>query len=404
MNKLPYKQHIGFGYEYFVLNNIRNNFDKVWHWKDFPEKLMYENNLIKNYDTFCKYRYDIGADLVAFKNGIYYFIQCKNFNDTIYTENLAGFYFLLLEYNLNGILYYNGSLSQRIIELSNNKIQFINLPFNNQTILFDNNVVLPVNIRNYQQEAYNKLKGKKMSILNLPCGMGKTYTAALLAKEYDNIIILSPLRYLASQILDNFKIYLGNKYTPILISIDGKRDLNTITSYLTTYNIISATYNSADVVLKLIDTLKNVYLIIDEFHNLSNANQTQSNNDIYKIINSNNNKIFLSATPLNNFMNISEDFVYNYSWTNAIKNKYICDFKIYIPDRTKKLDKFINQLLKISEFDYDVDLLKKAYFMLKSMLYNGDKKCICYLTTIEKAFMMGKYLDIFMKILCMNVE
>ena len=145
----PYRQKIGFTYEYFVLEQIRKDYDKVWHWKDFPEKLMYQNNLIKDYDTFCKYRYDIGADLVGFKDNKYYFIQCKNYNDTILMENLAGFYFLLYEYNLTGVLYYNGKLSQRVKDLSTNKIQFINLPFNNQTIDIIENIEKPLIIMKY---------------------------------------------------------------------------------------------------------------------------------------------------------------------------------------------------------------------------------------------------------------
>ena len=111
MNK-HYAHKVGLVYEYYVLDQIKKDYEKVWHWKDFPEKLMYENNLIKDYEIFCKYRYDIGADLVAFKDNKYYFIQCKNYNDTILMENLAGFYFLLFEYNLTGKLYYSGTLSQ----------------------------------------------------------------------------------------------------------------------------------------------------------------------------------------------------------------------------------------------------------------------------------------------------
>jgi hypothetical protein len=187
--KLTYCQKVGFTYEYYVLEQIKKDYDNVWHWRDFPEKLMIENNLINDYETFCKYRYDIGADLVAFKNNIYYFIQCKNFNDTILMEKLAGFYFLLYEYNLTGVLYYNGTLSQRVKDLSNKKIQFINMPFNNQTIDIIENIEIPIQTRDYQLEAYNKLVNKSTSILNLPCGMGKTYTSYLLAKEYDNIII-----------------------------------------------------------------------------------------------------------------------------------------------------------------------------------------------------------------------
>jgi hypothetical protein len=133
MNNLPYRQNIGFSYEYYVLEQIKNDYDQVWHWRNFPEKLMYENNLIKDYEIFCKYRYDIGADLVAYKDNKYYFIQCKNFNDTIHMEKLAGFYFLLYEYNLSGIVYYNGIMSQIVLDLSTN-FQFINMPMNSNVI------------------------------------------------------------------------------------------------------------------------------------------------------------------------------------------------------------------------------------------------------------------------------
>jgi predicted helicase len=115
---MTYRQVVGTKYEYYVLEHIRKDYDKVWHWKDFPEKLMYELNLIKDYDKFKKYRIDIGSDLVAYKDNKYYFIQCKNFKDTIYIDTLAGFYFMLYENNLNGILYYSGTLSERLVDLS----------------------------------------------------------------------------------------------------------------------------------------------------------------------------------------------------------------------------------------------------------------------------------------------
>ena len=78
-------------------------------------------------------------------------------------EKLAGFYFLLYEYNLTGVLYYSGKLSQRVLDLSNGKIQFINLPFNNLTIDIIQNIEIPLTIRDYQQDAYDKLINKKIA-------------------------------------------------------------------------------------------------------------------------------------------------------------------------------------------------------------------------------------------------
>jgi superfamily II DNA or RNA helicase len=399
---IPYAHKVGFTYEYFVLDQIKNDYDKVWHWKDFPEKLMYDNNLIKDYDTFCKYRYDIGADLVALKNDKYYFIQCKNYNDTILMENLAGFYFLLYEYNLTGILYYNGKLSQRVLDLTTNKIQFINLPFNNSTIDIIQDIEKPLITRDYQLEAYNKLLYKNKSVLSLPCGMGKTYTTSLMAKHYDNIIILSPLRYLAFQTLEHYKIYLGSEYSPILISLDGKRKMDDINNYIKEKNIISSTYDSVDIVIQLLDKLKNIYLIVDEFHNLSNNNINDKNNDMYKIINNTYDKIFISATPLMDFMNITD--IYNYSWTDAINNKYICDFSIYIPDKNENYEKFVELLKTSCNNNINEKIIKKAYFMLKSILFNGDRKCICYMTNINNANNMMEILNWLTKLLGVHVD
>ena len=400
---MTYRQLIGTSYEYYVLEYIKKDYEKVWQWRDFPEKLMYELNLIKDYNKFKKYRVDIGADLVAFKDNKYYFIQCKNFKDTIFIDTLAGFYFLLYENNLNGILYYNGTLSERLVDLSTGKIPFINLPYNNENIIVKDDIKETITARDYQLEAYNKLKELDNCILSLPCSMGKTYISSMLGKDYDNIIILSPTRALAQQSLEKFKEYLQTKYNYILISIDGKRKINEINKILKPHNVISSTYDSCDIVNLLIDKLKNCYIIIDEFHNLSINNINDINNEINKLIYKNNNKVFVSATPIKDFMKIEETNIYTYKWQDAIEKKYICDFNIYLPDISNELQKFMD----VINDNYDINelkLIKKAYNLIKNMLFNGDKKCICYLTTIEKAKNFNKILTLIENTLNIEIE
>ena len=385
---MTYRQRIGTEYEYFVLNNIRDKYDRAWHWLDFPEKLLYELNIIKDYDRFKKYRHDIGADLVAVKDNVYYFIQCKNFKDTIYIDTLAGFYFLLYENNLNGILYYNGTLSERLVDLSTNKTPFINLPFNNENIVFnepENKVVA----RDYQIEAYNELKGKTASILSLPCSMGKTFVASLLGGDYDNVIILSPTRALTHQTLERFKEYLGSKYNYILISVDGRTKIKELKKIISTQNVISSTFDSCDILNQLIGKLKNSLLIVDEFHNLSENMINDTDNPINKLINNPINKVFVSATPIKDLMNITN--IYTYSWQKAIQNKYICDFNIYLPN-IPEINKYI-EIIQNNYTEIEIKLMKKAYNLIKSMLFNGDKRCICYLTTIEKAHIFNRMLS-----------
>ena len=108
---------------------------------------------------------------MAVKDNQYYFIQYIDFKDTIYIDTLAGFYFLLYENNLNGIMYYSGTLSERLVDLSTNRIPMICLPHNNENIVFNKPVHRMV-ARDYQIEAYNALKRKTASILSLPLMTG----------------------------------------------------------------------------------------------------------------------------------------------------------------------------------------------------------------------------------------
>lgn len=117
-------------YENYVLNTIKKDYEHVWHRENIPKNILEANKILMNPNLYTKYENnDIGFDLLAYKNGEYYFIQCKDFpNSTVNIKTLGGFYFIIYEYNLNGIVYYNGNLSQRIIDLQNNRVKYIYLP------------------------------------------------------------------------------------------------------------------------------------------------------------------------------------------------------------------------------------------------------------------------------------
>ncbi len=176
-----------------------------------------------------------------------------------------------------------------------------------------------------------------------------------------------------------------------------------INKILTPKNIISSTYDSCDVVNLLINKLDNCYIVIDEFHNLSENNIEDNNNEIYKLLNRNIKKLFVSATPIKKFMNIEEKNIYDYKWNDAIINKYICDFKIYLPNVSDELNKFM-EVIKNNYDEMKLKLIKKAYNLVKSMLLNGDKKCICYLTTIEKANTFNKILTLISNTFNVEIE
>jgi superfamily II DNA or RNA helicase/phage anti-repressor protein len=399
-----YKQIKGNNYELFVLNKLKLQYDEVFFFKFTPERILQHTKLFNNYDIYTKYKNcDIGADLVAVKDNQVYFIQCKNHNNTLCINDLQGFYFLLYEFDLNGIVIYSNEISSRIKDLSN-KVQYLHIPYNNQIIDVDYNFLNYIDIqpRDYQIEACNLLKNENRSILSLPSGMGKTFTSYLIAKEYNNIIYIAPLRVLAKQILDQVYDYSNKSYNPILISSDGVRNINCIEQILMDKNLFSVTYDSVDVLINIIDKLDNKIIIIDEFHNLSDNNLNNKNDNMNKILENKNNKIlFLSATPIEN-SKYCGNVIHKYLWNEAIKNKYICDFKIILPVKNEELNKF-NDVIVQSEIK-NKKLVKKCYFLLKSLLYEGNNKCIVFLTTIEQAQEFNKILLWMQNMLNMELE
>jgi len=225
--------------------------------------------------------------------------------------------------------------------------------------------------------------------------MGKTFTSYLIAKSYNNIILISPTRTLAEELLYNMDTYLlkfgtneylVKQYNPILISMDGSRDPLYIKSIIKEKNIISVTYNSVDILNKIIDILEHPYIIVDEYHNLSQSNLIDPENEFNKILNSKYPILFLSATPIKNTNNnIFGDTIFKYSWSLAISNHYICDLKIILPEY-KNYNDIFKQLLNDIEYNKtNIKLVKKAYFLLRSLLYEGSRKCIVYLTCIKQS-------------------
>lgn len=306
-------------------------------------------------------------------------VQCKNYaNKNVCIKDLSGFFYLIALSHLpvKGLIISNTDISNRIdykLKLSKN-VKFLNIPYNDEPCINYTNIIIP---RDYQLEIVDKFKNINEGILQLFCGMGKTYTSLLIAKEFKNIIILSPLRSYAYQLLNVFTSTLIN-YSSNLISSDGSRDINNILKSKQEMNIYSSTFCSSDIMFELIDELDNIILIVDEFHNLSYNHITDVNNCMYKILTSNKitKKLFMSATPkvyineieeesVNNYTNIFGDIFYNYGFIKAINNKYINDYQLIIPDLETEKNKY--------EFIY------------ANMLYHGYKKCLIYCQNINEA-------------------
>jgi len=102
---------------------------------------------------------------------------------------------------------------------------------------------------------------------------------------------------------------------------------------------------------------------------------TNKNDSIYKLMTSNkiSKKVFMSATPkiynikseddvqeynVDYFKDIFGEIAYSYSFLDAIKNKYINDYRLIIPNINTENNKY--------EFIYN------------NMLYYGYRKCLIY--------------------------
>ena len=378
------KLQIGLEYELYVLHIIKDKYKYCWLWKDIPLNIL-NNKFYKN-EKICD---DIGCDIIGINNDeTIDYIQCKNYSSTgndnvISIYDLAGFYNFALENDIKSpLVYYSGKLSQQIIQRQN-KVKYINIP------VIKNKEIINFIPRDYQIEAYNKLKDSNRSIINMPCGTGKTFVSYLLSLDYKNIFILTPLISTTEQIFTHFKNYYSSHedINYILINCNAERNINNIN--LSNKNIIASTYDSADILNKILikTNITDNLIIIDEFHNISNNMISDNNNEMNKILTSKNKIVFVSATPLsyddkyNNIFGINK---YELSWKSAIDSKYICDFNFYYPNNNKIIE-------KIDDIQFDKTLItktiliNKAYFLLESIKLTNVKKCIVYLKTIDES-------------------
>jgi len=375
----------GTNYEIYVRDIIKEKYTNSWLWRDIPSDVLLELEFIKDIKNKCD---DIGCDILCKRNnGEYEYIQCKNYStlgidNTITISDLSGFYNFVAENSIKTpIVYYSGTLSAQI-NCRKKKIQYINLPY----IKIGNEDIKP---RDYQIEAFNKLLPEHRSILEMPCGTGKTLITYLISLNYKNIILLSPLISTTEQLIIHYKNYYSKYKEPInytIINSQHTRDINTI-ELSQNKNIIGSTFHSCDIINKLLDKLEgSTFIIIDECHNLSNANITDTNNEINKLLLCNTKILFVSATPKNygHETNIFGSIKYTLDWKYAIENKYICDYNFYYPNNDKIIEHITNIKFDMSIIEKTI-LINKAFFLLESIKTINFKKCIVYLKTIIEA-------------------
>ncbi len=420
-------------YEIFINNYLNESTEnQSWLWKFIPLTELRKANILNNFNEYRLLRKslkenetnslpDLGTDLLLKRDEKYILIQCKNFDEknTVNYEHLAGFYIFMLHYRLPGKLFYTSKLSKNLRELPpNENIEYIKKEFQNKPLAIKEKEYTNLidNAYDYQIEAYEKITttftDKNRAILQLPCGLGKTLISMLISLNYQQIIIVSPLKEYCIQNLERYKSELKFKdYQPLLIDSDGCRDVNEIKEFIKKNKkiILSVCYKSCDILHKIMTKLNNYIVIIDEFHNIT-KNDIQGESEIGKILVSNAKILFMSATP-RIFHSDEEDLEnedivpnenifgrveYTFPISKAINEKRICDYQVYIPDIETDNNLFIEDINKeVDVHQYEKDILIKSNFILRGMMETGSKKLILYARNHEESF---KFKDTLMKL------
>jgi superfamily II DNA or RNA helicase len=393
----------GYQYELFINNylNSKDNIKISYLWKNVPEYILFDYGFIKSYNDHRLQRKtnninkleDIGSDIIYInQKDECIIVQCKNYSKSIKIEDLSGFFFIMCKHNDKiGEIYYTNKISKKILNEydDNDRIKLIKKEF-----IQDNKVIDIIKPYDYQNKiiklAEEYYKNNNTSILSLPCGTGKTLISCYIAMNYKIVIIITPLKQYAKQNCDRFKIY-ENDRNSLLIDSDGSRDLTEINEFIKNNSkiLLSVTYKSCDIICEIIDKLENVFIIFDEFHNFSYNNIYDEENAIYKLINNDNiKKLYLSATPKiyeledNNDIDVNEifgDYIYKMSFNEAINNKYISDYELYLPI-------FSNDSCneEINNLNIHQDYLLKLQFLIEAIKMCGNLKIIVYVRTHEE--------------------
>ena len=393
----------GYQYELFINNylNTKDNIKISYLWKDIPEYLLFDYGFIKSYNDYRLQRKtnninkleDIGSDIIYInQNDKCIIVQCKNYTKSIKIEDLSGFFFIMCKHiDKIGEIYYTNKLSKKILNEyeDNDRIKLIKKEF-----IQDNKIIDIIKPYDYQNkiiklaEEYYKNNPLGSGIISCPCGTGKTLISCYIAMNYKIVIMITPLKQYAKQNIDRFQLYEQDRVS-LLIDSDGSRDLIEINKFIKNNNkiLLSVTYKSCDII-NLLDLNDNYFVIFDEFHNFSYNNIYDEENDIYKLINNDNiKKLYLSATPRiyeledNNDIDVNEifgDYIYKMSFNEAINNKYISDYELYLPIFSNESNEEINNL-NIHE-----DYLLKLQFLIEAIKMCGNLKIIVYVITHEE--------------------
>ena len=178
----------------------------------------------------------------------------------------------------------------------------------------------------------------------------------MISKRYEQeVIILSPLKQSARQNLDKCIEY-GYPHKTLFVDSDGGGDIQLIEKIIKENEnfLITAIFRRIDVIYKALEFMDEVFIIVEEFHNISKSNITNESDNFYEVLHSDSKMMFMPATPRVYEVDdddiecpeIFGDVYYNMSFSHAIENKYVTDYKIWLPSILEDNDQ-LNRELRI---------------------------------------------------------
>ena len=240
-------------------------------------------------------------------------------------------------------------------------------------------------LRDYQREAVQAIvdydfEESNFGTLTMPCGTGKTlvYAKYLQQTRPEVVIILAPLIALVQQNAKRLEPFLsGYTFIHVHSGEDGDTNVDEVVSQIEDHGhiCICSTFDSF---LNILGQLEfdfdedNIVVIVDEAHNIISENL-----DIQKSLKEFPKVILVTATPPSAFDDFSNE-IYCYKLGDAITNKHVCDYKIWVPSIL-----YATPIFENISFEEN-SLAAKALFLINNMLQKGSRRCIVYLSSTEE--------------------
>jgi superfamily II DNA or RNA helicase len=145
---------------------------------------------------------------------------------------------------------------------------------------------------------------------------------------------------------------------------------------------------------------------------------TNNKDEFNILLNSEHNILFMSATPriyeleneieadTESEIEIDTDYIfgeiiYKMSFNEAIENKYITDYQIWLPSISEDNTELNNEL---SIYEIDNTIKAKITFLFSCILNNGSRKCIIYCKNINEISNMIEAINKLNEFYCIDID